>query len=235
MHENHPFTEDGYPTYLYGTSNFSGYDTAFRAELSLDYWVAYQYQNNIFTNEIYDGYVDPAHSKWWSSMAWENKLYRAGKANGSYDMELFTQSQEQYDAKATRGQYLGLHSVKKDFYNESVKKDPETLSGYAIVPTATTNYYTNVYQLLGNGSAYMWFISANTQHMEEALRLFNYMCDPDFVRELCMGRRGETWDYDEQHVPRMTEYGQEQLDAYKAGTGTLMPVRKKWSIMCMTR
>ena len=71
--------------------------------------------------------------------------------------------------------------------------------------------------------------------MEEALRLFNYMCDPDFVRELCMGRRGETWDYDEQHVPRMTEYGQEQLDAYKAGTGTLMPVRKKWSIMCMTR
>lgn len=46
-------------------------------------------------------------------MAWENKLYRAGKANGSYDMELFTQSQEQYDAKATRGQYLGLHSVKK--------------------------------------------------------------------------------------------------------------------------
>ena len=174
MHENHPFTEDGYPTYLYGTSNFSGYDTAFRAELSLDYWVAYQYQNNIFTNEIYDGYVDPAHSKWWSSMAWENKLYRAGKANGSYDMELFTQSQEQYDAKATRGQYLGLHSVKKDFYNESVKKDPETLSGYAIVPTATTNYYTNVYQLLGNGSAYMWFISANTNHMEEALRLFNY-------------------------------------------------------------
>ena len=64
MHENHPFTEDGYPTYLYGMSNFSGYDTAFRAELSLDYWVAYQYQNNVFTNEIYDGYVDLAHSKW---------------------------------------------------------------------------------------------------------------------------------------------------------------------------
>ena len=36
MHENHPFTEDGYPTYLFGTNNFSGYAAAFRAEVSLD-------------------------------------------------------------------------------------------------------------------------------------------------------------------------------------------------------
>ena len=52
MHKNHPFTEEGYPTYLYGTDNFSGYDTAFRSELSLDYWAPYRYQNNMFTNEV---------------------------------------------------------------------------------------------------------------------------------------------------------------------------------------
>ena len=217
MHENHPYTEEGYPTYLYGTDNFSGYDTAFRAELSLDYWVAYKYQNNIFTNEIYDGYTDPAHSKWWSSMKWQNKLYRAGKENGSYDTELFTQSLEQFDAKVKNGQYLGLHATKESLYNEKVKKDPGTLAGYAAVPTAATNYYTNVYQLLGNGSDYMWFISANTPHMEEALRVFNYLCDPDFLRELCMGRQGETWDYDSNGIPRMNGYGREQLAAYKAG------------------
>ena len=228
MHEKHPFTEEGYPTYLYGTNNFTGYDTSFRAELSLDYWVAYKYQNNIFTNEIYDGYVDPAHSKWWSSMAWENRLYRAGKADGSYDMELFTQSQEQFEAKAARGQYLGLHSVNNSLYNAMVKKDPDTLAGYSTVPTAATNYYTNVYQLLGNGSAYMWFISANTEHLEEALTLFNYMCDPDFLRELCMGREGETWDYDENGVPRMNEYGQEQLDAYKAGKADADNYYTRW-------
>lgn len=65
--------------YLYGTDNFNGYDTAFRAEVSLDYWAAYKYQNNIFTNEVYDGCTDPAHSKWWTAMAWLNKLYRTGK------------------------------------------------------------------------------------------------------------------------------------------------------------
>ena len=218
MHENHPFTEEGYPTYLYGTDNLTGYETAFRAELSLDYWAPYKYQNNIFTNEVYDGYTDPAHSMWWASMAWENKLYRAGKENGSYDMELFTQTQEQFDAKVMRGQYLGLHAVKAALYKDKVRTDPDTLAGYSIVPTSATNFYTNVYQLLGNGPGYMWFISANSQHKEKALELFNYMSDPDFVRELTLGRRGETWDYDADGVPRMNEYGQEQLDAYKAGS-----------------
>ena len=218
MYANHPFTEEGYPTYLYGTDNFSGYDTAFRAELSLDYWVAHKYQNNIFTNEIFDGYTDPAHSMWWAVMEWQNKLYRAGKEDGSYDMEVFTQSLEQFNAKCRRGQYLGLHSVKGALYEEKIKTDPNTLSGYYMVPTAATNYYTNVYQLLGNGSGYMWFISANSRHKEEALKFFNYMSDPDFVRELILGRRGETWDYDEDGVPKMNAYGQKQLDAYKAGS-----------------
>lgn len=80
MHERHPYTEDGYPTYLFGSNNFAGYATAFRSELSLDYWAAYKYQNNIFTNEIYDGYTDTEHSMWWTSTAWFNRLYREGKS-----------------------------------------------------------------------------------------------------------------------------------------------------------
>ena len=218
MHEKHPFTEEGYPTYLYGTDNFGGYDTAFRAELNLDYWATYKYQNNIFTNEVYDGYADPAHSMWWASMEWENKLYRAGIADGSYDTDLFTQTIEQFNAKVERGQYLGLHAVKGGLYKNKIKSDPNTLAGYNTVPTSATNYYTNVYQLLGNGPGYMWFISENSPHKEEALKLFNLMGDPDFVRELTLGRRGETWDYDADGVPVMNEYGQAQLDAYNAGS-----------------
>ena len=228
MHANHPFTEDGYPTYLYGTEKPNGYETAFRTELSLDYWAAYQYQNNIFTNEIYDGYTDPAHSMWWTSMAWLNRLYQAGKEDGSFDMEIFTQTKEQYRLKRDRGQYLGLPAVNTSLYNEKKKEDPDTLSGYCAVPTDVTNLYTNVYQILGNGSAYMWFISANSQHKEEALRLFNYMCDPDFLREVCLGRKGVTWDYDADGVPRMTEYGQRELDAYKIGTAASDNYFARW-------
>ena len=99
MHENHPYTEEGYPTYLFGIDNHTGYATAFWAEVSLDYWAAFKYQNNIFTNEIFDGYTDPAHSMWWTSMAWYNKLYHAGKDDGSFDVESFYQTVTQHDEK----------------------------------------------------------------------------------------------------------------------------------------
>ena len=228
MYERHPFTEEGYPTYLYGTDNLKGFDTAFRAGVDLDYWAAYKYQNNIFTNEVFDGYTDPEHSMWWTSMEFFNKLYRAGKAKGSFDMEIFTQTEQQYKVKCTRGQYLGLHGLKNELYNEKVKTDPDTLSGYCRVPTAANNYYSNVYQVLGNGSAYMWFISANSPNKEAALKLFNYMCDPYFLREVCLGRQGVTWDYDADGVPRMTEYGQAQLDAYRKGKASSDNYFVKW-------
>ena len=228
MYEKHPFTEEGYPTYLFGTDNLSGYDTAFRSELSLDYWAAYKYQNNIFTNEIYDGYTDPAHSMWWASAAWHNKLWRAGKENGSYDLEIFTQTREEYDAKRARGQYLGLHDAKQELYNAKRQDDPETVSGYCLIPTSATNLYTNVYQLMGNGSAYMWFISAGSPHREAALKLFDCMCDPDFLREIAMGRKGVTWDYGEDGVPRMTEFGKEQIDAYYNGTAEADNYYVRW-------
>ena len=230
MHENHPYTEEGYPTYLFGIDNHTGYATAFRAEVSLDYWAAFKYQNNIFTNEIFDGYTDPAHSMWWTSMAWYNKLYHAGKDDGSFDIESFYQTVEQHDAKCARGQYLGLHNGKTSFYTESVKLDPDTLAGYGTVPSAGTNYYTNVNQLLGNGSAFMWFVSANTQHKEAALKLINFMADPYFLREAAVGRQGVTWDYDENGIPRLNEYGLAHLDEYTRGSPSPDNYYLQWGV-----
>ena len=218
MHANHPFTEEGYPTYLFGSMNFQGYATAFRSELSLDYWASYKYQNNIFTNEVFDGYTDPAHSMFWSTMKWYNRLYRAGNDIGAFDLDIFTQTEEQYEAKCRRGQYLGLINGQTSLYDTKVKTDLNTLAGYASVPTAAANQYTNVYQLLGNGSSYMWFISANSPHKEQALRLFNFMCDPYFLRDAIMGKQGVTWDYDADGVPHLTDYGREQLAEYTAGS-----------------
>ena len=217
MQANHPFTEDGYPTYLFGTDNFMGYVTAFRTEYSMDYWTAYHYHNNIFTNEIYDGYVDVDHSIWWAAAHWQHKLFLAGKGSGAYDLDIFTQTREEYDQKRVRGQYMGLPSSKELLYGAKVAEDPDTISGYCTVPTAAMNYHTNLYKLLGNGSKYMWFISANSPHWEAALKLFNYMCDPTFVREISVGQRGVTWDYNNNGEPQMNDYGKAQLDAFLMG------------------
>ena len=213
MQANHPTTEDGYPTYLYGIDNWKGYDTAFRTNLSVDYWAAYKYQNNIFTNEIYDGYVDVENSMWWAATEWYNKLYNAGIENGTFDIDLFTMTKDEFSVKRERGQYMGLHNGNGSLYDAKVKEDPDTISGYCTVPTAPSNWYTNVYQLMGNGSAYMGFISANSENWEVALKFYNYMYDPDFLRYNALGEQGVTWDYDENGVPQMTEFGKEQYDA----------------------
>ena len=217
MQANHPFTEEGWPTYLYGTDNFMGYVVAFRTEYSQNYWTAYHYHNNIFTNEIYDGYVDVDHSIWWGAAQWQHRLYLAGRGSGAYDMEIFTQTREEYDMKRRRGQYMGLPSSKALLYDTAVAKDMDTISGYCTVPTAAFNYHTNLYKLLGNGSKYMWFISAGSPHWKEALKLMNYMCDPTFVRECAVGQRGVTWDYNNNGEPQMNEYGKAQLDAFLTG------------------
>ena len=228
MHANHPYTEDGYPTYLFGATNFQGYATAFRAEMSLDYWAAHKYQNNIFTNEIFDGYVDRERSMFWTTMSWYNRLYRAGKETDAFDIELFTQTTDQFNTKCRRGQYLGLVNGTTRLYNSKAADDPATLAGYGTVPTAAANQYTNVYQVLGNGSRYMWFISANSPHKEQALRLFNYMCDPTFLRQAIMGEQGVTWEYDADGAPRLTDFGREQLAEYDAGHPSKDNYYYKW-------
>lgn len=213
MQANHPTTEDGYPTYLYGTDNWKGYDTAFRSYISVDYWAAYKYQNNIFTNEIYDGYLDVDNSMWWAATRWYNKLYNAGAENGTFDMDLFTMTKDEFSVKRERGQYMGLHNGNGALYNAKVKEDPNTISGYCTVPTSGANWYNNVYQLMGNGSQYMGFISVNSENWELALKFYNYMYDPTFVRTIFLGEQGVTWDYDENGVPQMTEFGIEQFEA----------------------
>lgn len=214
MQKNHPVTEDGYTTYLYGSSNFNGYDVAFHTDLSLDYWAKHRYQNNIFSNEVYDGYLDPDHSMAWAAIEWLNKVWRAGKDNGTFDEDLFTITTDEYKVKASRGQYMGLFQGRSELLKESVKKDPDSISGYCNIPDAPSNYYTNVYMLMGNGSKYMGFIYKDSPNWEAALKLYNCMYDPDYMRIAWIGEQGVSWDYDENGVPQMTEFGIQQLKEY---------------------
>ena len=205
MHNNHPTTEDGSPTYLYGLrSSNIGYRTSFLKECAVNYWANYQFKNDIFTNEVYNGYLNMEKGPYWYEMAFLNKIYRIDPS--LIDMDLFTMTSDEYKAKLEKGQYMGVYHenpTNNKFYNAERAKDPDTVKSYVVVPSDGTVYYNNINMLTGNVPSRFFFISKNSKNWKAALAFFNMLYDEDFNRYLYSGPKGVTWDYDENGVAYM--------------------------------
>ena len=200
MHEKHPVTEDGSPTYLMGVRStlyfMGGFRACFRSDIALNPWsTPYQYYADIFTNELVNCYTDVERSSYWADMEFYNKVYRTG----IFDMDVFTMSEDEYIAKADKGQYMGVYAA----YNE----------GYVVVPSTGAVTYTNIMLPLGNCPGDVLFIPSNCDNWELALEFINYIYDPDFVRLSYSGIQGQDWDYDENGVPSLTEASIESIAA----------------------
>ncbi len=200
MWENHPTTESGDPTFLMGVekafTDMGGYRACFTSEISLNTWCPYLYKNNIFTNELVNGYTDIENSHYWADMKFYNKCYRAG----GFDIDSFTMSYDEYKAKRSNEQYMGL------YYG--------TTDDYIPVPSAGSNWYANVIMLTGQAPSYYAFISAGCENYDLALQFYNYIYDLDFTRTWYSGVEGKDWNYDENGVPTMTD---EALAAIASG------------------
>ena len=207
MYNNHPTTEDGSPSYLYGlrASNV-GYRTSFLKDCAVNYWANYQFKNDIFTNEVYNGYLNMEKGPYWYEMEFLNKIYRINP--DLIDMDMFTMTSDEFNAKVEAGRYMGIHQSNptgNKFYKAERKKDPDTIKSYVVIPSDGTVNYNNINMLTGNVPSRFMFISKNAKNWEAALRFFNMLYDEDFNRYLYSGPQGETWDYDENGVPHMTE------------------------------
>lgn len=201
MHEKHPTTEDGSPTYLMGSLNTLWYMGGFRASflsgIDLNPWSSpYLYYADIFDNELINCYTNLERSAYWADMEFYNKVYRTG----IFDMDLFTMTRDEFTAKADKGQYMGLHENQFD--------------GYIVIPSTGANVYTNILLPMGNAPSDILFIPANSDNWQLALEFLNYVYDPDFARLAYSGVQGKDWDYDENGVPSMTA---ESMAAIAAG------------------
>lgn len=223
MLENHPTNEDGTPNLLYGSrsdlQHGGPYRAAFKADVSLNVWGNYQYENSIFTNEVYDGYLDVEHSAYWDNMIFLNKIYRLGL----YDEDCFTMTTDEYTAKVAAGKYMGLQDANDALYNERVKDDPDTDAFYCVVPSKGMNNYANVNMIMGNMPGNYMMVSKNAKNLDAALAFVNLMFDMDFMRWCYSGEQGVDWDYDENGVPKMTEDALASIASsdskWKNGTG----------------
>lgn len=207
MLEMHPTNEEGTPSLLYGVrpglGNMGGYTSSFKSNINVNHWSNYQYKSNIYTNDIIDGYMDVEKSPYWDEMAFLNKIYQMGL----FDMDCFTMTGEEFDAKCEQGLYMGLYQNNDKLWNKNFELDPETKKTYMIIPSDGMNNYANVDMILGNMPGNFSIIWKDSPNVEKCMQVFNLMYDLDFMRWVYSGDQGVHWDYDENGVPYMTEYG----------------------------
>lgn len=150
---------------------------------------------------VYDemtGEIEPMYysDAYWNAVRFYNKAYNMGLV----DEEAFTQSYDDYVAKAKAGQYitLGINgSAAMKGINDALQAvDPSY--GYEYVPCGM-DYLSGLYTSsapYGWGSGNFAFaVSANNKHVEETMRLLNFLYSPEGSRLLLCGIEGEDWEY----------------------------------------
>ena len=203
MHENHPTADDGTPSYLFGVrSNFDdmgGFRASFRSDIAVNPWSGSLYAGSTYDNHLVNGFTDVEHSAYWADMEFYNKLYKTGL----WDMDCFTMSNDEYEAKLNNHQYMGVYEAWRS-------QEP-----YKVVPSTGMTVYTNVLLPTGNAPGNFTFVSANTEHLDECLAYINYIYSEEFNRLVYSGVQGVDWDYDENGVPALT---QKSIEDRAAGT-----------------
>lgn len=201
MQQNHPYTEDGKPTYAFGVANslknMGGYRASWLTDVAVNLWGSYNYKGSLIDNTLVNNYTDVEHSSYWTDMKFYNKIYRAGL----FDPDTFIMSYDEYDAKVAEGRYMGLYYNDNTFYENQAAIDPNTLSGYVVIPSEGAILYADGVWLLGNAPVYHGFINAKSENKITAMRFYNEIYDPDFTRTWYSGKQGVHWDYDENGEP----------------------------------
>jgi len=108
------------------------------------------------------------------------------------------------------GRYVGEATRTAYLYNESLKKDPETLTGFIRVPSANQVVAGNKKMLLGDFPTKYMFVSAETENLEAVMRFLNVLHDLDTQRMIYSGIEGEHWNYVD-GVPTFTDEMQNMI------------------------
>ena len=202
MVEKHPETEDGQKIYgigLYNRLDFFYIRACYLTSVGLNPWTfnGYQYMASWDDCVLYNGYVNPERSAFWTDMSFYNKMYRAGL----FDLDSFTQTEEEYTAKLQAGRYVGEVYNYNTLYNAQTKLDPDTMAGMVIIPSSGAYVHANKLNIIGNAPTNTIFISAKSKHKEKAVALLDMMHSPEYIRTLYSGIQGVHWDYDANGKP----------------------------------
>ncbi len=199
----HPTTEDGQTVYGIGTYNILNQffvRGAYTKDVAVNPWTfnGYLFSAGVDDGILYDGYMSETRSAFWKDMRFFNALNR----EGLFDLDSFTMTMDEWTAKIKSGVYIADLYTSQTLYNDMVQKDAETLAGFVVVPSEGAVVHANKLNITGNAPTNFMFIPANSENWKAALSVFNYISNPDYIRTIYSGVKGEQWDYDANNVPK---------------------------------
>jgi len=202
LQEAVPTTADGQKVYAYG--GFPDWEDCVM-KFTWDLMTYYGYQEydfmgvNYATREV----VNPLEegSLYYRALKVNNQLYR----EGLFDPESSSQDFNTYSSKLSAGRYLmamwGWIIGNYNSADKAANKDGFTTFMFEDSAPAMQTLSTS------GSSDRMWALGANTQYADRCLEIIDWLCSEEGIIIQNYGPKGLTWDYGEDGVPYMTEFG----------------------------
>ena len=214
MREIFPETPDGRPVFGMGlNSTFQPWHQrgAFiREGTTGNFWTfnGFLYMASFETMELINGYTN-LDSPHWVDMRFFNRMYNLGLL----DPDSFTQTSGEAGEKMNAQQYLSQVARDNGLFNHMLQQEeaigggPNTRAGMVMIPSRNAIMGGNKLSPAGGMPTDSIFVFSRTQNWEAALEVLNTYREYEFLRMLWNGIRGDTWDYDEDGRPFLTERG----------------------------
>ena len=201
-----PQNADGEPVYAYG--GFGDWEDCVM-KFTWDLMTFYGYQEfdfmgvNYATREI----VNPLeeNSLYYRALKVNNELFR----KGLFDPESVSQDFNTYAQKLSSGRYLvALWGWIIGNYNSAEHAaNSEGFTTFLIGDSAPA-----VQTISTKGGNWPWALGANTEYAERSLEVLDWLCSEEGIIVSNYGPKGLCWDYGEDGVPYMTDFGWKCLE-----------------------
>ena len=202
----HPTAENGEKVYAYG--GFGDWEDCvmkFTWDLMTFYgykecdFLGVNYANGDIVNPLEEG------SLYYRALKVNNEMYR----KGLFDPESVSQNFDTYSQKLSNGRYLmALWGWIIGNFNNA-DRAAEKIGFQTFVFEDSAPQQLTISTAGGNRA---WSIGANCQYPERALEIIDWLCSEEGIIVQYYGPKGLCWDYDDNGVPYMTDFGWEATE-----------------------
>lgn len=140
-----------------------------------------------------------------------NSLYRKGLIDPDSMSQTYELAKKDYEKGRA---VFGLYGVVASDYNNLTHLSQNK----SMMPVTAADFKTSCTQKSSYGSDYVWSVSYSTKYPDRCLELIDWLFSPDGMLTMMYGPQELTWDYDDNGLPYITEFGYECL----SNTSTVM-------------